>query len=220
MKTIAIEGIDGSGKALQSELLQERWARAGKSVRSLSFPCYDTFFGAEVGRYLRGEGVRADEVDSRSMCLWYALDRFDAMRGHEQWTEDILLLNRYTLSNAVYQSVRAIDREIAENWDWVQKLEHGRLGLPRPDLYLILDVAPDDAQRNVDSKGVREYVDGRDVYESQHGLLTRARKRYLDIARREPSMAVIRCDDQKIGLRPADEIAQDVWRVIKEKGFA
>ena len=214
MKIIAIEGIDGSGKALQMERLRRRMEAEGMRVSSLSFPQYGRFFGKEIGSYLKGQTLRADQVDSKSMCLWYALDRFEAMQNHRQLDCDVLLLNRYTLSNAVYQSVRTIDAGQADNWEWVQQLEHGQLGLPRPDVYIILDVDPDVAQRNVDCKGSREYIDGRDVYEAQHGLLQRARARYLSIAQKEASMQVVACcaADQ---MRTIEDIASDIWAALR-----
>lgn len=72
-KIIAFEGIDGSGKTLQWDLLTARLRSEGYRVGTKSFPIYESFFGSQVGRLLRGQPLRADEVDSRSMCLWYAL---------------------------------------------------------------------------------------------------------------------------------------------------
>ena len=109
-KIIAFEGIDGTGKTVQLQRLFERLTARGLSVLTLSFPMYDSFFGAECGRLLSGSGgVRANEVDQKSMALWYALDRFEAFREFDYSKADVLLINRYILSNAVYQSVRERD---------------------------------------------------------------------------------------------------------------
>ena len=103
-KIIAFEGIDGTGKTVQLQRLYERLIADGRyHVQTLSFPMYDTFFGAECGRLLSGSGgVRANEVDGKSMALWYALDRFEAFRDLDYSGADVLLINRYILSNAVY----------------------------------------------------------------------------------------------------------------------
>lgn len=212
---IAIEGIDGSGKTVQWELLFDKLVSRGLTVETMSFPNYDGFFGSRCGDLLRGDVLRADQVDSRSLCLWYALDRWDRFKNHRDSANDCLLINRYALSNAVYQSIRDIDVDQPDIWDWVRQLEHGELGLPEPDIYILLDVDPARAQRNVDQKEERGYVKGRDVYEAAHGLLERARARYLDIAAREKSIAVIRCMDESTGqLRAREAIAADVWNAV------
>ncbi len=52
-KLIAIEGIDGSGKTVQSHLLVERLAKEGRPVETIKFPRRgETFFGKMVERYL------------------------------------------------------------------------------------------------------------------------------------------------------------------------
>ena len=215
---IAIEGIDGSGKTLQANQLKIRLEKNGKRVKEISFPQYGRFFGKEIGHYLSGESIRADQVDSKSMSLWYAMDRWDAFQHIDYSGYDILLMNRYVMSNAVYQAIRSIDQE--DNWAWIKELEHTQLGLPEPDLYILLDVAPDCAQKNVDRKGERNYVKGRDVYEAQEGLLLRARARYLDIAKREDNVEIIACmDEQQRQYRP-EQIAEQVWRAVESRGWS
>lgn len=211
---LVIEGIDGSGKTWQTERLRARFEKAGKRVSVLEFPQYSRFFGRSIGEYLNGQSVRADQVDSHSMSLWYAMDRWDSMQRFSWANCDVLIINRYVLSNAVYQSIRDIDKNVSNHWEWIKELEYGELDLPIPDLYLVLDVDPNCAQKNVDQKGSREYIDGRDVYEEQEDLLERARKRYLEIAVQEPSMAVVHCmeDDQ---LLSADVIEQLIWDTVQ-----
>ena len=217
---IAIEGIDGSGKTVQRGLLQKKLESAGYSVSVKSFPEYDSFFGKQIGLLLKGDGLRADRVDSKSMCLWFALDRWQSFRNYQDGEADYLLINRFTPSNAVYQSVRAIDEGLPDNWDWVHELEQGRLGLPEPDCYVLLDVDPEPAQKNVDKKGERDYISAgrRDVYEAQRGLLRRARERYLSIAEREPNFTVVSCMENS-RLLPPEQVADRVFSALKERGL-
>ncbi|MGI6151201.1 MAG: hypothetical protein ACOYIR_04530 [Christensenellales bacterium] len=217
---IAIEGIDGSGKTLQLELLQKQLETCGYSVSAKSFPEYGSFFGKQIGALLKGDTLRADQIDSKSMCLWYALDRWQSFRDYVDGAVDYLLLNRFTPSNAVYQSVRAIDDGLPDIWDWVHELEQGTLGLPEPDCYVLLDVDPSLAQRNVDKKGTRDYISAgeRDVYEAQAGLLLRARARYLSIARRQSNFAVIPCMEEERLLSP-EAVFERVWVELKRRGL-
>ena len=52
---IAFEGLDQSGKQTQAERLRDRVVEAGRLVRLLSFPAYDTAIGTEIGRALQGD---------------------------------------------------------------------------------------------------------------------------------------------------------------------
>ena len=192
---VAFEGIDGTGKGTQMERAAGRLAAAGLSVARLSFPVYESFFGGEVGKLLTGsEGVRADAVDRKSMALWFALDRFEALRGFDPACCDVLLINRYVLSNAVYQSIRDCDAGRPDLLDFVLTLEHEHFGLPRPDAYLLFDMDLAQAAGNVDKKGYRGYVgQGRDIYESIPAIQRRAREKYLAYAARLPNVRVIPC---------------------------
>lgn len=194
-RIIAIEGIDGSGKGVQYRLLSDELRKLGYTVATRDFPAYDSFFGREIGKLLSGaEGTRADEVDGKSMALWFALDRFESFRDYVDGAADILILNRYVLSNAVYQSIRDIDLGKPDIADWVFDLEYDHLGLPRPDVNLVFSIAPAEAEANVCKKGFRDYVGtGRDVYESSHNIQARAMAQYLAYAARYDDIAVIPC---------------------------
>ena len=175
-KIITIEGIDGSGKTVQFELLTKGLQDRGFTVQKRAYPVYDAFFGEQVGRFLScSEGVSASTVDQKSMALWFAMDRFMDFRNYRDGEADFLLINRYVLSNAVYQSIR--ERDISEPGsdnsafaDWVFRLEYDVLGLPRPTLNLFFDVDTECAGKNVDKKGFRDYIgSGRDVYREECG---------------------------------------------------
>ena len=211
-KIIAFEGIDGTGKSVQMEALREKLARQGLSVGVLSFPDYGSFFGGCVGRYLtKKDGVSASDVDQRSMALWFAMDRWAAFQGFDYEQFDVLLINRYVLSNAVYQSIRDRDVDRPDILDFVLTLEHEQLGLPRPDLYLVLDVDLTAAQSNVSKKGYRDYVgDEKDEYEKQDAIQLRARAKYLAFSQRLDNVRVIPCMEAG-ALLSIEAIAQRVW---------
>lgn len=219
-KIIAFEGIDGSGKTVQMEKLHSSLSRRGLKANTLSFPMYDSFFGNKIGRYLSGaDGVLASEVDNKSMALWFALDRFAALRDYKDGECDILLINRYVLSNAVYQSVRERDLSSQDMLDFVLKLEHGELKIPAADAYIYLDVNTEEAEGNVLKKGHRDYIgDSPDIYEAQAGIQQRARNKYLEYASRLDYIYVIPCMD---GARqkPEDEIAFLVEDAVLKSGL-
>ena len=219
-KIIAFEGIDGTGKSVQMQRLSDALKRRGLSVLEISFPMYDTFFGDLVGRYLSAkDGVAANTVDGKSMALWFALDRFEAFRNLDYSCYDVLLINRYVLSNAVYQSIRDIDLDKPDILDFCLELEHKHFGIPVPDLHVVLDMDTEDAANNVDKKGFRDYIgNARDVYESIDSIQARARRKYAEYAQRIPNVKLINCMENG-SLLPIDVIAERVERIVVEALF-
>ena len=215
-KIIAFEGIDGTGKSVQMNELQRRLTQRGLRVGVLSFPDYGSFFGGCVGRYLtKKDGVSASDVDQRSMALWFAMDRWAAFQGFDYSRFDVLLINRYVLSNAVYQSIRDRDMDKPDILDFVLELEHEQLSLPKPDLYLILDVDLNAAQNNVTKKGYRDYVgDEKDEYEKQDAIQLRARSKYLSFGERLENVRVIPCMEAG-ELLPIETIARRVFAAVE-----
>lgn len=211
-KIIAIEGIDGSGKTEQTNLLKNLLEKQNYKVLVLSFPVYESFFGKEIGHLLSGKGkVDANSVDSRSMSLWYALDRYSAIKKINLNSFDYVIFNRYTLSSAVYQSVRNNDDEII---DWIFKLENSELNLPIPDLYLVLDVNVNQSHSNISKKGERVYLESeKDVYEKSDFLLENARKKYIDISEEYINVDVVSCNNVSGELKSIPAIHE----MIKEK---
>lgn len=222
-KIIAFEGIDGSGKTVQSELLARYVRGSGSSLLELSFPAYDSFFGKRIGTLLSGEeAVTAATVDPQSMALWYGLDRWKQLQAIDTSAYDYILFNRFTLSNAVYQSVRAASREEGDRlMDWVLAFEHGQLGLPVPDVYIVFDVDRGVSQSNVRLKGHRDYVGSKaDVYESSTDTMIRARERYLQAAAQFAHVAVVQAVDPANGqMRSQQDIHADVVGVLKERSI-
>ena len=148
------------------------------------------------------------------MALWFALDRFEAFRSLDYSDCDVLLINRYVLSNAVYQSIRDIDLGKPDILDFCLELEHRHFGIPVPDLHLVLDMDTESAAGNVDKKGFREYIgNARDVYESIDSIQTRARKKYAEYAQRIPNVKLILCTENGV-LLPIEEIAKRIEAVV------
>ena len=141
---IVIEGLDGSGKATQAKLLFESLQQKGKNVRQVSFPDYDSDSSALVKMYLAGAfGSDPGDVNAYAASTFYAVDRYASYRT--DWGEiyengGIVLSDRYTTSNAVHQGSKLPDDELPAFFDWLQDLEYGKLGLPKPDLVIYLDV--------------------------------------------------------------------------------
>lgn len=151
-KLIIIEGSDGSGKATQTELLCRRLRTDGRSVMAVAFPDYSSESSALVKMYLRGDfGAKADAVNPYAASAFYAVDRVASYE--RKWkgflaAGGIVLADRYTTSNMLYQMIKINDpAEKEEYLDWLWEFEFHKLGLPEPDGVILLDVPQDVSER-------------------------------------------------------------------------
>src|SRR5271167_2280871 len=99
-KLIAIEGIDGSGKRTQVELLEKALVANHHAVYSTGFPQYDSWFGKMVGQFLNGDLGPLETVDPHFTAMLYAGDRFEAKSKLEAalYNGQIVLADRYVAS--------------------------------------------------------------------------------------------------------------------------
>lgn len=215
MKIISFEGIDGTGKTTQINMLKSLLTDRGFKVNVRSYPVYESFFGSEIGKHLAGKDLKYN-IDPRSMALWFAMDRWKDRKDFISTNPDtdILLLNRYTLSAMVYQSIRAGESD--DLMKWIEELEHEVLELPRPDLYLIFDLPFKLALKNNESKGKREYIDGEaDKYEKDMKLQTTARELYSKFGKEQSNAIVIECFEKEKML-PVESIFQKVYDEVSK----
>jgi dTMP kinase len=146
-KLIVLEGTDGSGKSTQFRLMAQRLTDENVEFRRLVFPRYENESSALIRMYLGGEfGTKPSDVNAYAASAFYAVDRYASYKQDwGQWYENggLILSDRYTTSNAVHQA----SKETGENRDaflkWLYEFEYDKLGLPRPDLTIYLDVPTD-----------------------------------------------------------------------------
>ena len=146
-KLIVLEGTDGSGKSTQFRLMAQRLTDEKVEFRRLVFPRYDKESSALIRMYLGGEfGNKPSDVNAYAASAFYAVDRYASYKQDwGKWYEDggLILSDRYTTSNAVHQA----SKETGESRDaflkWLYEFEYDKLGLPRPDLTIYLDVPTD-----------------------------------------------------------------------------
>lgn len=146
-KLIVIEGTDGSGKSTQFALLSQRLEQDGVSFKHIVFPRYSEESSALIRMYLGGQfGKNPSDVNAYAASSFYAVDRYASYKmDWGQWYEQggVVLSDRYTTSNAVHQTSKEPRDKQAEFLGWLYDFEYEKLGLPRPDLTLYLDVPTD-----------------------------------------------------------------------------
>lgn len=143
-KLIVIEGTDGAGKATQTQLAYKALCEQGLAVDMRSFPNYGTPACAPVEMYLHGQfgnGPRA--VSPYAATTLYVVDQFASFKTDWQTIYEnggIILCDRYTTSNAIHQASAFEKDEQKAFWQWLEDFAYDKVGLPKPDLVLFLDI--------------------------------------------------------------------------------
>ena len=148
-RLVVFEGIDGSGKSTQFELMCDRLAKESVAFMRVRFPRYDKPSSALVKMYLGGEfGDDPDAVNAYAASSFYAVDRFASYtqdwRGYYE-TGGLVLTDRYTTSNALHQGAKLPADRRAGFFNWLYEYEFDRLGLPAPDIVIYLDIEAEQA---------------------------------------------------------------------------
>jgi dTMP kinase len=217
-RLIAIEGIDGSGKRTQLELLSKVLETGGNRVYSTGFPQYDSWFGKMVGQFLNGELGALEVVDPHFTALLYAGDRFEAKPKIAAALNEgkIVLIDRYIGSNLAHQTARAPEDKRAEFGRWIEHLEYGIYDLPREDLIIYLRVPPTEAQKLVAQKSKRSYTSAKqDLLEASLRHLQDAAGMYDLLSRSAPWVTIECFDTTSRTMRSVKEIARDVLAAVE-----
>jgi len=184
-RLIAFEGVDEACTVRQMDLLHAYLVQRKVHALSLGRTGEGEFFGREIGR-LQNQAAEAQQsaVDPKSMALWDALNRRERVLDtlKHAAAETVVLLDRYTLSNAVYASVGS-NENLA---DWVFEMEHTHLGIPAPDIYFVLNM-PLFLEHKV------EQSVGSSLRHAQECTSALVGQRYRELALRFPQIEIVEC---------------------------
>ena len=214
-KLVVIEGLDGSGKSTQFELVKKYLCEKGVDVKAISFPEYDKPSSALVKMYLGGEfSKNASDVNAYAASSFYAVDRYASYKLY--WENDYLqgksiLAARYVTSNAIYQMTKLSKDKWNDYIDWLCEYEYEKLGLPKPDLVIFLDMPVE-----VSQKLMTKRYDGdegkKDIHEANVEFLNNCREAALFAANKD-NWKIISCSDGENPL-PIDSIFNEIIKCI------
>ncbi len=223
-KILVIEGTDGSGKETQSKKLLEYLESKDLKVKSYSFPIYNSSTGRIVGGPYLGKKEIGDSffeetsanVDPLVSSLYYAADRrynFLNEIEEELYKNDVIILDRYTMSNMGHQAGKAKTVEERNKiLRFIEKLEFDLCELPRPDEVIFLHM-PFEAAKEL--RKSREAGDGNENSESH---LRHAEKTYVDIAKMYNWHYIncIKTSEYKelSDIKSIDEISEEIKNVV------
>ncbi len=150
-KLIVIEGLDGSGKSTQEELLKKRLSDSGVKVNFIKLPNYDDPACELVKEYLAGRfGKKPGDVNAYAASSFFAVDRYVSYNCY--WKEaykkgEVFLADRYTTSNAYHQLTKTDKAEWDSYLTWLEDFEYNKMGIPKPDAVIYLDMPIEVSQK-------------------------------------------------------------------------
>jgi len=217
-KIFVIEGTDASGKETQANLIVARLNSEGISSEVMSFPRYDTPTGNLLRRYLgkppyTQEFGPSNNVNPKIASCLYAVDRYASIKDMEAIVSkgNNLFLNRYVESNMGHQGGKIADKDERSNFvSWLEELEYGNFGLPRPDkvffLYMPLEVAIELRKGRVGEA---------DGHESNPSHLRNAEQSYLELSERFNWTRVDCAPDKTLSsLRKREDISEEIYEHV------
>ena len=212
-KLIVFEGTDGSGKSTQFGELCRRLDGMGKEYQKLVFPQYDEPSSALIRMYLGGEfGNKPSDVNPYAASAFYAVDRYASRKkvwGAYYEEGGLVLTDRYTTSNAVHQAVKCAPEDRPAFLRWLDDFEHDKMGLPRPDLVIYLDMPTQKAVELLRGREAATHTEA-DIHELDTGYLADCRACALQAAQ-VLGWKKISCLDAEGALRPIRDIHEEIW---------
>ncbi len=214
---IDLEGLDGSGKTTQTELICKRLAEDGIDYKRIKLPDYDSDSSILVRKYLAGDfGKEANDVNAYAASVLYAADRFASFT--EKWGADykagrLIFADRYTPANALYQMTKLQKSEWDPYLHWLFDFEYNKIGIPEPDKVIFLDMPVEVSQRLMTSRyGGDESK--KDVHEANVSFLEACREAALYAADKY-GWSVIECarDGEPLSI---EEINDKIYKIVTE----
>jgi dTMP kinase len=221
----AIEGIDGSGKATQAQILEDRLRRTGKEILSVSFPAFThDAYGEAVTRYLNGGFGDIFNIPPELTALLFAGNRLackgaidDAIAGGA-----IVVADRYVNSNLAHQGAKLPSGDRSSFYDWILRIEFGVHQLPRPTVNILIDTPVVMAAKRIAMRGKREYTEQQaDFHEKDSSYLESCAAVYRDLlpggknsAGDDPWVVVDSADRAGVE-RGVQEVADSIWAAVQ-----
>ena len=188
---VVVEGIDGAGTTTQVARLAERLrAEGGLPVRATREPS-DGPIGSLVRQVLTGRIVAPEgrAPGWATMALLFAADRMDHVESDIEpflMAGGVMISDRYDASSLAYQSVSSGSGGEAAV-EWIRTLNRHAM---RPDLTIVLDLAPELAATRRASRG-----EPAQLYE-QNEVQRALAVFYRDLAKHMPQDRIVVVDGQ------------------------
>lgn len=217
-KIIVIEGAsDGIGKTTQYELLKEKLINDGISIATHHFPSYGKDQGKLVELFLEGKFGERKDLNPYFISNLYSIDRAITWNNElkkEYESGKTILLDRYTTSNLIYQSISFDDTENKKEFiKYIEELEYDKLGIRRPDkvifLYAPFELVLKIHQSRKENEGIMN-----DINERNLEFMKKVHDNSLFVAE-YLNFEIINCERDG-ELRKIEDISEEIYTKVKK----
>lgn len=217
-RLIVIEGLDGSGKSTQIEILKKRLEEDKKAPFEIKLPYYSDESSTLVKMYLDGQfGSEPGDVNAYAASTFYAADRYASFKKY--WSREynegrLILADRYTTSNAVHQMTKLPENMWDAYLEWLFDFEYNKLSIPSPDCVIFLDMPVEISQRLMS-----ERYDGNEGKKDVHERNVRYLLSCYETAKyaaEKLGWHVIKCSENGQP-RSIDSIADEIYECVKKR---
>lgn len=137
-KFIVIDGLDGSGKDTQVNLIAEAYKKKGRDVTIRSHPCSDNKFGRKSKQAL----LKTGKLNHIKATIYFGLDAIRSVHMYYYNSDvDVVIFSRYILAVMYLPDiVNTITYKIVS------------FILPTSDCMFFLDITPEESLRRIGSR--------------------------------------------------------------------
>ncbi len=200
-KFIAFEGIDGSGKSTQIQLLSN-------TLRKMGIFCYTTMEPTDspIGSLIHQIMTGRIKTDNKVIAGLFVADRLDHLLNDVNGVlakineGTTVITDRYYFSSYAYHS---IDMPM----EWVIQANSQSKSILQPDINIFIDVDPDVAIERIAKNRFHQ-----ELFEKKARLIE-VRKNYLEAFEKlEGEEKYVKID----GNRSQEAIANDIWKEVRD----
>ena len=216
-KLIVIEGLDGSGKSTQTELVRKFIEEQGIDLKQIKLPDYESDSSALVRMYLGGAfGTKPTDVGAYAASSFYAVDRY--ANFVTKWKDDyesdkVILADRYATSNAAHQMTKLTRDKWDEYLAWLEDFEYVKIGIPKPALVIFLDMPIEISQKLMTSRYKGDEAK-KDVHEADVAYLKACREAGM-YAAEKLGWKIIKCFEGDEP-RTIEAISNDILKEVSQ----
>ena len=218
---LTVEAPDASGKSTQIDALCERLTADGYAVRRIRFPNYGSPACKPAELYLSGAlGDAPEDTGPYAASVFFAVDRYFSYRTDWKATleqqNSVLLLDRYTTSNAIHQLAKIRDTAQRRAFlEWLYDFEFNKLALPIPDDTVFLDVPPAVSLELLSRRAQTDSTHHSDIHEANAAYLAECYEAAC-FAAEEKGWKRIRCTDSG-KMRSIDGIHDELYAYVSAR---
>ena len=199
---IVIEGVDGSGKTTQSELLSAYLRGLGRKVHHTAEPTA-TGLGGMVRDGLGAEHPRTSDELAAMFLADRVAHNVSPKSGIRQYVEGgtDVVCDRYYYSSIAYQGVDC-------SLEWVADMNLGCPSIMKPDICIFIDLDPEKCLEHI--RAGRSHFE---IYEENAAVISETRRRYgivFDMLAGRDNIVIVD------GARSREEIFADIRAAVEK----